>query len=210
MNYNEDENSSFAAKLNADFSILIVLLVSLVVSCVTIYYVALPIYKDARIIKAGNEIKEENIRNNSLLLDRVVRANKANEDLDNESVEKIKDFISNRNNYEDYLAYIVKLANSKNIKISDFSVNEKKDSSKINNDSALKEIEINLAASSGFPNLVSFLKSIEGRVPLIQEESISVSVGDKNDRMSENEDPGVKTDTESILDYEVKLKFYHY
>ncbi|MCK5642125.1 MAG: hypothetical protein KAJ19_15075 [Gammaproteobacteria bacterium] len=210
MNYNEDENSSFVTKLNMNSFALIGLFISLIVSCVIIYYVALPMYKDARIIKAGNEVKEENIRNNSLLLDRVVKANKENKELDNESVEKIKDFISNRNNYEDHLIYIVKLANSKNIKINDFSVNEKKDSSKINDDNTLKEIEINLTASSGFLNLVNFLKSIEGRVPLIQEESISVSVGDKNDRMSENEDPGVKTDTESILDYEVKLKFYHY
>lgn len=210
--YNEDENENLKsfAKLSIDSFTWVGLLISLVISCTVVRYVASPTYQEARIIRAGNEIKKESIENNNLLLVKIVKANDENKKLNNEGVKKIKSFISNRNNYEDYLIHIVKLANSKNIEISNFSVNENENKSKTNSDNVLKEIEISFSVSSGFQNFISFLRFIEQGVPLVQEESISISAGNKNDGISEQGDFDAAENRETILDYEVKLKFYHY
>ena len=186
------------------------LFISLVISCAIIHYVVSPTYKEAKIIRAGNEIKKESIENNNLLLVKIIKANDENRKLNDEGVKKIKSFISNRNNYEDYLIHIVKLANSKNIKISNFSVSKNENKSKISNDNVLHEMEMNFTASSGYLNFISFLRSIEKGVPLLQEESISISARTEDSGISEWEDFDVMEGVETILDYEVKLKFYHY
>ena len=208
--YSEDENLSSIEKLRMNFFVWVALFLSLLFSCVVVHYVASPAHRETKIIKGGNEIKEEQIRNNNMMLARIIKTNDENRKLDDESIEKIKSFISNRNNYEDYLAHIVKLANSKNIKISDFSINESENQSKIKNKNVLKEMEINFAASSGFLNFISFLKSLEKSVPLVHEELIVISIGDESKETNESEYSDIKTDAESILDYEMKLKFYYY
>ena len=157
--YNDDENLNSAEKSNKNFSMLALLLVTLLVSCAIIFYVVAPMYKELKIIKIGNETKEEIIKNNNLALIKIIKANNESKEFDSENVEKIKEFISNRNNYEDYLIHIVKLANEKNIKINDLSVNKIEDDPKKRSKSILNEVEINFTASSGYLNLVSFLKA---------------------------------------------------
>lgn len=211
--YNDDENENLnsAKKLDTNFSMLALLFVSLLVSCAIMFYVVAPMYKESKIIKIGNETKEEIIENNNLTLIKIIKANNESEEFDSENVEKIKEFISNRNNYEDYLIHIVKLANGKNIKINDLSVNKIEDDPKKRRSSILNEVEINFSASSGFLNLISFLKSIEKSIPFAQEESISISVrGEKEDGINEYVKTNTEIATDSILDYEIKLKFYHY
>ena len=208
--YNDDENLNSAEKSNKNFSMLALLLVTLLVSCAIIFYVVAPMYKELKIIKIGNETKEEIIKNNNLALIKIIKANNESKEFDSENVEKIKEFISNRNNYEDYLIHIVKLANEKNIKINDLSVNKIEDDPKKRSKSILNEVEINFTASSGYLNLVSFLKSIERSIPFVQEESMSISVGEEEDDLNENVNADTETVTDSILDYEIRLKFYYY
>ena len=168
-------------------------------------------YKESKIIKIGNETKEEIVENNNLALIKIIKANNESENFDSENVKKIKEFISNRNNYEDYLIHIVKLDNGKNIKISDLSVNESKNDPKKKNDNTLNKMEINFTASSGFLNLMSFLRSIEKGIPFIQEEAISVLVEKKDSGINKHLDVDIEEKiTDSILDYEIKLKFYYY
>lgn len=208
--YNNDENLNSAEKSNKNFSMLALLLVALLVSCAIMFYVVAPMYKELKIIKIGNEIKEEIIENNNSALIKIIKANNESKEFDSENIEKIKEFISNRNNYEDYLIHIVKLANERNIKINDLSVNKIEDDPKKRSKSILNEIEINFTASSGYLNLVSFLKSIERSIPFVQEESMSISVGEEEDDLSENVNADTETVTDSILDYEIRLKFYYY
>jgi hypothetical protein len=208
--YDDNENLNSVEKLKINFSKLALLFVSLFISCVVMFYVVTPMRKEAKIIKIGNEIKEESVENNNLSLIKIIKTNNESKEFDSENVKKIKEFISNRNNYEDYLIHIVKLANSKNIKIDDLSVNKSEDNPKKRNSSILNEMEINFAASSGFLNLISFLKSIERSIPFFQEESISISVEKKDDSVSEDVNVNNEANTDSTLDYEIKLRFYYY
>lgn len=213
--YTDNENTDSVGESGATFPAMGALFLSLIVSCAIMYYVVAPMYKEAGIIKAGNKIKEENVKNDNLALVRIIKINSGSKNLNSESVEKIKDFIPNRNNYEDYLIHIIKLANSKNIEINDFSVSENKNELKAsdlkaNNGDGLIETEINLAASSGFLNFISFLRSIEKSIPFIQVESVLVSAESEKGEINENSDINAATNMDSILEYEMKLKFYHY
>jgi len=210
--YGDDENLNSAEKPKKIFSMLVLLLVALLVSCAIMFYVVAPIYRESKIIKIGNETKEEIIENNNLALIKIIKANDESKEFNSENVEKIKEFIPNRNNYEDYLIHIVKFANEKNIKINDLSVNKIEDDPRKKSKSILSEVEINFTASSGYLNLISFLKSIEKSIPFVQEESMSISIGEEEDDLNENANtnPDVETVADSILDYEIRLKFYYY
>ena len=208
--FSENENLNPVAKLNINFSMLALLFVSLLISCAVMYYIVMPMRKEAKIIKIGNEMKEESMGRNNLFLAKIVKANNESRKMDAENVEKIKNFISNRNNYEDYLIHIVKLANSKNIKINDLSVNKNENDLRKKDDGIFNEMEINLAASSGFLNLLGFLKSLEKSIPFVQEESIVISAGDEEENADKYPNIDTETTADSILDYEIKLKFYYY
>ena len=86
-NYNKNENLDSVAKSNINFSRLALLFISLFVSCAIMYYVVSPMCKESKIIKIGNEIKEESVENNKLSLIKIIEAN-------NESKEFIPQIIS--------------------------------------------------------------------------------------------------------------------
>lgn len=177
---------------------IIALFVALFVSCALVHYVAVPLFRETRIIKAVNEIKKNDIKAGQFLLLRMQKINEENEKFNINEIEKIKSFIPNRNNYEDYLARIVELANLKNIYLDELSVIESDNQEQ--QDVALNEKKINIVASGSFPNVLSFIQNLEKGIPFVQEEAISVSVV---------ESPGNET-REPILNYEINLKFYHY
>jgi hypothetical protein len=202
----DDDNKSLSpeARTNTGFLKEVVLLfIILLVSCAAMYCIIAPAYQKTKIVKAGNKIKKENIKQDNLLLAKIIRINSENKKFDSEMIKKIKDFIPNRNSYEDHLAHIFKLANNKNIKVNNFSIHKNEEGLKIK-DGFLKEMKIDFKASSGFPNLMGFLKSIEKGIPFIQEESIIIAVDE------EKISGDVEINADSILDYEIKLKFYYY
>jgi len=167
--------------------------------------------KEAKIIEFGNEAKEKDVELGKSLLLKIVDINKKNKKVNNEEVEKIGEFIPNRDNYEDYLIHIINLANNKNIKINEFFISKeekaeegkdkKEDSNKFN------KVIINIAASGGFLNFMSFIYDIENGIPFVYEKSISVlrSEDNKNEELGEN-----ITDTNPVLDYEMDIEFYYY
>jgi uncharacterized OsmC-like protein len=187
---------------------IIMLFVALFVSCAIMYYAALPVHREAQIAKLEISVKEKNIESKKLLLSRITKLNSKSREVDNENIKKVDSLIPNRNNYEDYLAHIVKLASSKNIIIDDFSVSGSEQNSKEKNKkSKLSEVEINFSASGGFLNFINFLQAVENGIPFIQVESISVS-GEKKDKPKESKE--AKASSGLILKYEISLKFYYH
>jgi len=212
-NYNKpigfDEDSRLGAKPNVKPlsrfpKELVALFAALLVSCAIMFYVAAPMYKEVKIIEAINEIKEKDVGTKRLSLSKIIKISSENEKFKNSEIEKVKSFVPNRNNYEDYLAHFVKLANSKNIKINSFFVSEDENKQEEEQeDKIFNEKKIDINASGSFLNFMSFIQDIEKGVPFIHEESISILE-------IEESDEDIEINTNPVLDYEICLKFYHY
>ena len=72
-------------------------------------------------------------------------------------VEKINNLIPSKNNYENYLAHIIKLASAKNIVINNFSIGAGRSDLKTKK---LNKSEITFSSSGGFLNFISFFSVI--------------------------------------------------
>jgi Tfp pilus assembly protein PilO len=178
---------------------ILVLFVALLVSCATMYYFVKPLYREVKIAKLEISVKEKNIESKKLLLLRVGNFSNGEEDI-NENLGKIDSLIPNRNNYEDYLAHIVKLASAKNIIANDFSVSDEQSSSPRNKikSNSLSSVAIDFSAAGGFLNFVSFLRDIENGIPFIQVEAVSISGGEET------------ATSDLLLNYQINLKFFYY
>ena len=174
----------------------------LVVSCAIMYYFVKPLCKEVKLAKLEISLKEKNIKSKELLL--VGINDVSNNEKVSENIEKIKNLIPSKNNYEDYLVYIVKLASSKNIVVNSFSIETGQSNSKTKTEK-LNEAEIDASFSGGFLNFMSFLRDIENGIPFVQVESVSFSGGEEEDEMEEKKD-----DLGLMLNQEVNLKFYYY
>lgn len=160
-----------------------------------------PLREEAELIKLEIAIKERNIESRELWLSRIVKLNEKNE-ANTVDIEKINSLVPNRNNYEDYIAHIIKLAGNKNIIVDSFSVseNQKKD-----NGNGLKSIKISLSASGGYSNFISFLEDIERSIPFTQVESVAVT-------RKESGQNTVKSGSAagSIINFSTELSFNYY
>jgi len=205
MENTEKTNSSVSIKIPRE---IIMLVLALVVSGAVMYYGVSSLYRESEIIGMEMEFKKENIQSKKLLLSTVSKLVEERNRLNEDNMEKINSLVSHKNNYEDYLAHIVKLANSKNVSIKRLSVSSVPKSSKAeeNKGEEFNEGKIDMSALSGFSNFTSFLQSIENGIPFIQEESMSISGKAAN---TEVEDGKTGIDNNPILDYEVSFKFYH-
>lgn len=161
-----------------------------------------PLHKEAELIKLEIAVKEKNIESKKLWLLRAIELNKKNK-INIEGIEKINSLIPHRNNYEDYLAHIIKIAGDKNIIISGFSISENKRKSE---KSKLNNIKISLLASGGYSNFISFLEDIERSIPFMQIESVSASAtGEGSQDIVENKDLAG-----SIINFSAELSFNYY
>ncbi len=199
MNITEEEKSDNSGlRVPKEFLFLFLILAA---SCIFIYSLVVPLYKEAELIKMEIAIKEKNIESMELWLSRIIKLNEENE-TNTEDIKKINSLVPNRNNYEDYLAHIVKLAGSKNVIIDGFSVseNQKKD-----NNNGLNGVKINFSASGGYSNFISFLEDVERSIPFAQIESVSAARGESD---QEGEKSG---DTKGlIINFSAELSFKYY
>lgn len=183
------------------------LVLALIFSSGIMYYGVAPLYKEAQISRMEVKLKNKNIESGKKLLSELYEFIESGGQIDDDDAEKIANLISSKNNYEDYLALIIKLADSKNIYTDNFLVSEEqKVSQKEDDDKKLKEGKISFSALGGFSNLVSFLQSLENAIPFMQEESISISSGARDIGNGEDSMGG---DSSPILESEISLKFYY-
>lgn len=173
------------------------LFLSMVISCLIVYFLSAPLYTELKIKKLEIAIKDDNIDLRDALVVLVKKIEVKKNEKNN--IEKIKNLVSTRDNYEEYLLNIIEIANSKNIIISDLKVggieekNVKKDDVEIYNIG-----NISFSASGGYSNFINFLKNLEKNIPLLQVNSIEI----------ENE--GMGDDQISNLNYTVEVSFFNY
>ncbi|MEA2098062.1 MAG: hypothetical protein U9P70_03240 [Patescibacteria group bacterium] len=175
--------------------------VFLLVSCVIMYFFVKPLCEEVKFTMLEISLKEKNIESKELLFLGISNINN-DEDI-NENIEKINNLIPSKNNYENYLAHIVKLASAKNIVVSNFSIRGGRSEVRTK-DKKLSEAEITFSSSGGFLNFISFLRDVENGIPFVQVESISISGDAKENNDDEEVDLGL------ILNQQVNLKFYYY
>ena len=198
MNITEEEKPNSGSWILKEFLILFLILA---VSCIFMYSFVAPLRKEAELIKLEIAIKEKNIKSRELRLSRIVKLNEKNE-ANLKDIKKINSLVPNRNNYEDYLAHITKLAGNKNIIVDNLSIseNQKKD-----NNNGLNIIKISLSASGGYSNFISFLEDIERSIPFTQVESVAVTREENNQDAVES--GGIAG---SIINFSAELSFNYY
>jgi hypothetical protein len=197
MNTKEEKPDS-GLRISKEF---LSLFLVLAVSCIFMHSFVAPLREEAELIKLEIAIKEKNIESRELWLSRVVKLNEKNE-ANLEDIKKINSLVPNRNNYEDYLAHIIKLAGNKNVIVDGFSVSENQ---KKGNNNGLNSIKISFSASGGYSNFISFLEDIERSIPFTQVGSVAVT-GSESDQDAV-ESGGIAG---SIIDFSVELSFNYY
>lgn len=206
-------NSKVASNVNNNKDI-VILFLSLVAAGGMFYFIAGPTYKNYLVTKEEIKLKQQNLENKKELLDNIEEFNKENKNL-SVDVDKLKVFISNRNNYEDFLALINSLVASDNLQIYNFSVEDvKKIASKNNKEvetSRLQEKVVGFAVKGDFSNFSHFIRTLENSIPFVQEDSISISFEDAAKAAAASSNG----ETQSInlypsLTYEVSFKFVYY
>lgn len=198
MNIAEEEKSDSGPRISKEFLFLFLILAA---SCIFIYSLAVPLYKEAELMKLEIAIKEKNIESRELWLSRIIKINEENK-TNIENIKKINSLVPNRNNYEDYLAHIVKLSGNKNIIIDGFSISENQ---KKGENSELNNIKISFSASGGYSNFISFLEDIERSIPFTQVESVAAARGESDQDDAES---GGKEGL--IINFSAELSFKYY
>lgn len=202
MNIAEEEKFDNGLRISKEFLFLFLILAA---SCIFMHSLVIPLYKEAELMKLEIANKEKNIESRELWLSRIIKLNEKNEvdsEANAEDIKKINSLASNRNNYEDYLAHIIKLAGNKNIIVDGFSVleNQKKD-----NNNRLNSIKISFSAYGGYSNFISFLEDIERSIPFTQVESVAAARDESDQDDTKNEDMAGL-----IINFSAELSFNYY
>ncbi|MCK5412907.1 MAG: hypothetical protein KAI57_00880 [Candidatus Pacebacteria bacterium] len=180
----------------------IALFCSVIVSSVIIYFVVRPMYEDLKLRGLEIKAKESSIESREALLLRAMEV-----EINNEykaSIEKINSLVSDSDNYEEYLASIVDIADHKNILIDELQVLDKKDVSEKSDDenTNFNSKSVNIIASGEFFNFINFLEDIEKNMPLIQIESIAIDKIDNDD--------STYSELTSILSFSIQINYFYY
>ncbi|MDF1498386.1 MAG: GspMb/PilO family protein [Patescibacteria group bacterium] len=197
VNYNKK-------KIPQDFVILFLILV---IASFCIYFIIMPLHQEAEIKKLEINIKEQNIKSREFQLKRI----QSIEDIESKenylrNMDKIKNLISDRDNYEDYLAHIEKLAKDRNINIESLSVFDKKNIFKNKEvENNVKSKGISFSASGSFENFIDFLENIERSIPFVQVDSVSMKTAMGISEENESELLPV-----TILNYNIEISFFYY
>lgn len=216
-------NSQVTSKVSGNKDI-VVLLLSLVVSGSLFYIFSGPTYKSYLVLKQEIQLKQKNLANKKQLLDNIQAFNRNNKDLEL-NVDKLKVFVSNRNNYEDYLGQINDLAISDNLQVSSFTVDDYKKTAAAaatttqgsaqskDYDDKFKQKTVSFSVKGDFTNFLHFIKTLENSIPIVQEQSITVSIeqnaGPAQDASKTTIQPQ-QIDQYPSLTYQVSFKFVYY
>jgi len=191
----KEETAKKKQKIPKEF---LFLLFSMIISCIIVYVFSRPLYINLKARDLEVEIKKNNIESRELVLSRVIRINENDEY--NTGVEKMENIVSDRNNYEAYLANIVDIAKRKNIIISELQVLDSEENfNKDNVGVTPNSGTVNIVAVGEMSNFIDFLEYIEDNIPLMQVDSIEI---DKT--------KGDGIDLDSVLSFSVIINFFYY
>lgn len=214
----------------------IALYLSLVLSCVFLYFLVEPLYSEKMSLENDIVLKNDDLRSKRDLLTNIEKFNSENSNLA-VNLERLTLFIAKRNNYEDVLEYLNGLAIENNLAITSYSITaqdgvlpeknvesangagmaeegEATDVSSVS--SAIKKQGISFDIKGDYSSFIKFLKSLENGVPFFQESSIGISAesieeagateNGGGDQVQENQ----AKNTNPTLTFTVDLEFVHY
>ena len=172
------------------------LISSLIVSCVILYFFVAPLYRIYKINLLEIDVKIENVEARKVLLSGIIDSKENNE---NETyiknIEKIKNLVYLRDNYEGFLAKIIDISQKRGILIENFSIS----TAGVDNKNFYSK-NVSFSASGGYINLLNFLEDLEKSIPLIHVDSLEIKKsGDSDDE-----------EQSKILNISVKTKFYYF
>ncbi len=194
------------------------LLAALVFSLVIIYILVAPQYKQAKIVKEQIRLNQANIELKKSALEKIKNHNEASKEPEEKDLEKFKNLLQEKNNFESYLASINKIANTSESRVSlgDFSISESKPADfSEGNISGLQTVEISFTAKGDFENFMSFLNSLEKTVPLINLNSLDLrNITEKDDEVkneveTETEVKPEEVETNILIESNIKMAFYY-
>lgn len=217
----------FDIKENQD---LVILVVSLLLSVACIYFVIGESQRE--ILRMQYQIKESNktVEQREKFLYDLTVFNEETSKLA-EGTRTIKSLISNRNNYEDFLAHIYSVAKSNNLSMSTISVGGGVDAAKqdktanttnntnntnvaTNQGNVLKKASVTFAVSGDFSSFVGFLNILENSSPFVQLETVAISTGGNTTGVGSVGDTAKlnvgAVDQYPILSYNLTLNYLYY
>jgi hypothetical protein len=214
---NYQVNSKVISNVNNNKDI-VVLFSSLIISALLFYFISAPSYRSFLVIGQEIGLKQKNLDNKENLLNNIADFNKNNKD-PGVNVDKLKAFIPNRNNYEDFLGHINNLAAADNLQLSNVAIEQKKPDSTTTQaadaqkDQRIKEQNVSFSVSGDLGNFLHFIKILENSIPFIQEQSLSVSLSEKDlstttTTVATNQPRQI--DLYPSLEYKVAFKFVYY
>jgi hypothetical protein len=214
----------------------VVLYLTLVLSCIVLYFLVKPLYVEKMSLENDIILKNEDLRNKQDLLTNIERFNSENSNLAVD-LERLTLFISKRNNYEDVIDYLDNLARENNLAIAVYSITaqdgvkptETVESASASvpvegeagtansaNSSAIKKQELSIEIQGDYASFINFIKSLENGVPFFQEGSISISAdsteedgvagGGEEEQAQEEQ----TVNTNPTLNFALDLDFVHY
>jgi len=180
---------------------ILILVISLMVSCIIIIIFTKPIYNNLKFGGFEIEAKEKSIESREFTLSRVMKI-EVNDEYKT-SVKKIEDLVSDGNQYEEYLANIANLANRRNIIIDELQISDaEKEPTKKDVKSNFNSESINVLATGEFSNFINFLEDIEKNMPLMEVNHLEIEKIDKNtDEVAS---------LNSRLNFSVKINYFYY
>ncbi len=195
------------------------LLAALVFSLVMVYIFAAPQHKQAKIVKEQIRLNQKNIELKKSALEKIKNYNETIKEPEEKGLEKFKNLLQEKNNFESYLASINKIANTSESRVglSGFSISESKSADiSFGKISGLQMVEISFTAKGDFDSFMSFLNSLEKSAPLMNLSSLDISDITEKDDESKKE---VETETEVkpeeiietniLIESNVKMAFYY-
>jgi len=192
----------------------IILIIAFLVACGFVVYAIAPEYKESKLKKIETALIGKNIESKDLLYARIVKNedNLIEDETYKKNVAKFDQMISGKNNFEDYLVNLVELSKNRNLIVGNFSISEvkpKKSNNKkvVQTDSNKANVTtgtISFEATGGYYSLYEYLIDIEKNIPLLNVDSVTVSAGKATAGEQTQNDAG------SILNYSIKLSYYHY
>ncbi len=190
------------------------LLAALVFSLIIVYILVAPQYKQTKIVKEQIRLNQESIELKKSALEKIKNHNKINKELGEKDLEKFKNLLQEKNNFESYLASINKIANTSEsrVSLSDFSIDKPKPADfSEGNVNGLQMVKISFTAKGDFDSFMSFLDSLEKNVPLAELNSLDLRNITKKDEIKNEAEikPEEVIEANVLVESNIEMSFYY-
>ncbi len=188
---------------------------SLVFSLILFFVLILPGYKEMKLIEVEGNLKNASLQDKKSTLDEILRFNKEAVKITDIEKGKINMFLPEENVVDYDLANIDNLSSFNKLRLEKVVISDKIEKNVIQggdvekkelvlNDKELKKNKITFSVSGSYKNIVSFAKSLEKSIPLIELNSIKIKTKENNNNEKKEASSG-----EKVLEAEMSFTMYY-